>query len=58
MYSDRTQREKDRLTGAMTEDIAKILTIKKEEVIIVFQEASTEIGILPEFFYNITTFFK
>jgi len=58
MYSDRTQREKDRLAGAMTEDIAKILTIKKEEVIIVFQEASTEIGILPEFVYNITTFVK
>ena len=38
MYSGRTQREKDRLE-AMTEDIAKILTIKKEEVIIVFQEA-------------------
>ena len=37
MYSGRTQREKDRLAEAMTEDIAKILTIKKEEVIIVFQ---------------------
>jgi 4-oxalocrotonate tautomerase len=39
MYSGRTLREKDRLAEAMTEDIAKILTIKKEEVIIVFQEA-------------------
>jgi 4-oxalocrotonate tautomerase len=40
MYSGRTQREKDRLAEAMTvEDIAKILTIKKDEVIIVFQEA-------------------
>ena len=39
MYSGRTQREKDRLAEAITEDIAKILTIKKEEVIIVFQEA-------------------
>ena len=38
MYSGRTQREKDRLAEAMTEDIAKILTIKNEEVIIVFQE--------------------
>jgi 4-oxalocrotonate tautomerase len=37
MYSCRTQREKDRLTEAMTEDVAKILNIKKEEVIIVFQ---------------------
>ena len=38
MYSGRTQREKDRLAEAMTEDVAKILNIKKEEVIIVFQE--------------------
>jgi 4-oxalocrotonate tautomerase len=30
MYSGRTQREKDRLAEAMTEDIAKILNIKKE----------------------------
>jgi 4-oxalocrotonate tautomerase len=29
MYSGRTQREKDRLAEAMTEDIAKILNIKK-----------------------------
>ena len=40
MYSGRTQREKDRLAEAMTEDIAKILNIKKEEVITVFQEAA------------------
>ena len=40
MYSDRTQREKDRVAEAITQDIAKILNIKKEEVIIVFQEAS------------------
>jgi 4-oxalocrotonate tautomerase len=39
MYSGRTQREKDRLAEAMTDDIAKILNMKKEEVIIVFQEA-------------------
>jgi 4-oxalocrotonate tautomerase len=39
MYSGRTQREKDRLAEAMSEDIAKILNVKKEEVIIVFQEA-------------------
>ena len=39
MCSGRTQREKDRLAEAMTEDIAKILNIKKEEVMIVFQEA-------------------
>ncbi|HLN33776.1 MAG TPA: tautomerase family protein [Nitrososphaeraceae archaeon] len=40
MYSGRTQKEKDRLAEALTEDIVKILHINKEEVIIVFQEAS------------------
>jgi 4-oxalocrotonate tautomerase len=39
MYSGRTQREKDRLAEAITEDISNILNVKKEEVIIVFQEA-------------------
>ena len=39
MYSGRTQREKDRLAEAITEDIVNILKVKKEEVIIVFQEA-------------------
>ena len=39
MYSGRTQREKDRLAEAMTEDISNILNVKKEEIIIVFQEA-------------------
>ena len=39
MYSGRTQREKDRVAEAITQDIANILNIKKEEVIIVFQEA-------------------
>jgi 4-oxalocrotonate tautomerase len=38
MYSGRTQREKDRLAEAITEDIVNILNVKKEEVIIVFQE--------------------
>jgi 4-oxalocrotonate tautomerase len=40
MYSGRTQREKDRLAEAMTEVISNILKVKKEEVIIVFQEAA------------------
>jgi 4-oxalocrotonate tautomerase len=40
MYRGRTQREKDRLAEAMTEDISNILKVKKEEVIIVFQEAA------------------
>ena len=38
MYSGRTQREKDRLSETITEDIVSILKVKREEVIIVFQE--------------------
>ncbi len=40
MYSGRTQREKDRLAEAITEDVVKILNVSKEEVIILFTEAS------------------
>ena len=36
MYSGRTQREKDRLAEAITEDVVKILNVSKEEVIILF----------------------
>ena len=38
MYSGRTQREKDKLAEAITEDVVKILGVNKEEVIIVFNE--------------------
>ena len=38
MYSGRTQREKDRLAEAITEDVIKILKVEKKDVIIVFQE--------------------
>ena len=40
MYSGRTQREKDRLAEAITENVMKILNVEKKEVIIVFQELS------------------
>ena len=40
MYSGRTQRDKDRLAEAITEDIVNILKVEKKDVIIVFQEAS------------------
>jgi 4-oxalocrotonate tautomerase len=40
MYSGRTQREKDRLAEAITQDIVDILKVEKKDVIIVFQEAS------------------
>ena len=38
IYSGKTQREKDRLAEAITEDIVKILHVDKKEVIVVFQE--------------------
>ena len=37
-YSGRTQREKDRLAEAITDDIMKIFGIDKNEIIIVFHE--------------------
>ena len=40
MYSGRTQKEKDRLAEAITEDVVKVLNVTKEEVIVVFTEAS------------------
>jgi len=40
MYSGRTQKEKDRLAEAITEDMVKIFHVKREEIIIVFQESS------------------
>jgi 4-oxalocrotonate tautomerase len=40
MYTGRTQRDKDRLAEAITEDVVNIQKIEKKDVIIVFQEAS------------------
>jgi 4-oxalocrotonate tautomerase len=40
MYSGRSQRDKDRLAEAITEDVVNILKIDKKDVIVVFQEAS------------------
>jgi 4-oxalocrotonate tautomerase len=40
MYSGRNQREKDRLAEAITENIVRILSVKKEEVIVVYSEAT------------------
>ena len=39
-YSGRTQREKDRLAEAITENVVKILNVSREEVIILFTEAT------------------
>ena len=40
MYSGKGQREKDRLAEAITEDLVKILNVSKEEVIVLFTEAT------------------
>jgi 4-oxalocrotonate tautomerase len=40
MYSGRTQRDKDRLAEAITENVVNILKVEKKDVIIVFQEPS------------------
>ena len=34
MYNGKSQREKDRLAEAITEDLVKILNVSKEEVIV------------------------
>jgi 4-oxalocrotonate tautomerase len=39
MYNGRTQRDKDRLAEAITEDVVNILKVEKKDVIIVFQGA-------------------
>jgi 4-oxalocrotonate tautomerase len=39
LYTGRTQRDKDRLAEAITEDAVNILKVEKKDVIIVFQEA-------------------
>ena len=39
MYSGRTQKEKNRLSETITQDVVKILGVAEEEVIIVFTEA-------------------
>ena len=39
MYSGRTQKEKDRLAEAITDNVVKRLNVTKEEVIVVFTEA-------------------
>ena len=38
-YSDRTQRDKDRLAEAITEYVVNILNVEKKDVIVVCEEA-------------------
>jgi 4-oxalocrotonate tautomerase len=37
-YSGRTQREKDRLAEAITEDVVKIFNVDRKDIIVVFHE--------------------
>ena len=37
-YSGRTQREKDRLAEAITDDVVKIFDVERKDIIILFQE--------------------
>ena len=48
MYNGRTQRDKDRLAEAITDDVVNILKVEKKDVVIVFQEASHGNGMLLE----------
>jgi 4-oxalocrotonate tautomerase len=40
MYTGRSQRDKDRLAEAITEDVVNILKVEKKDVIVIYQEAS------------------
>jgi phenylpyruvate tautomerase PptA (4-oxalocrotonate tautomerase family) len=48
MYTGRTQRDKDRLAETITEDVVNIIKVEKKDVIVVFQEAPMETGMLLE----------
>ncbi|HZB17790.1 MAG TPA: tautomerase family protein [Nitrososphaeraceae archaeon] len=48
MYSGRTQRDKDRLAEAITDDVVNILKVEKKDVIIVFRQLPMETGMLLE----------
>ena len=38
LYSGRTQREKDRLAAAITDNVVDILKVGRKDVVIVFQD--------------------
>ena len=40
LYSGRTQKDKDRLAEAITDDVVNILKVQRNDVVIVFQEAT------------------
>jgi 4-oxalocrotonate tautomerase len=40
LYSGRPQKDKDRLAEAITDDVVNILKVQRNDVIVVFQEAT------------------
>ena len=38
LFTGRTQREKDRLAEALTDDVVNVLKVERKDVIIVFQD--------------------
>ena len=52
MYTGRSQREKDRLAEAITEDVVNILKVEKKDVIVVFKRPPKETGMLLESVFN------
>ena len=38
LFTGRTQREKDRLAEALTDDVVNLLKVERKDVIIVFQD--------------------
>jgi 4-oxalocrotonate tautomerase len=49
MYSGRTQRDKDRLAEAITEDVVNILKVEKKDVIVVARILYLFIYYLPAY---------
>jgi 4-oxalocrotonate tautomerase len=39
LYSNRSQREKDRLAEAITDDTVKILKVERKDIIVLFEES-------------------
>ena len=40
LFTGRTQREKDRLAEALTDDVVNVLKVERKDVIIVFQDVA------------------
>ena len=52
LYSGRSQREKDRLAEAITEDTVKILKVEKKDIIVLFEESSHGNGMHQVYVFN------